>query len=79
MGIAGWPEPCQESGQLGATADRRNSRLNRMAINVAARIRGIDSKSAKWIASDALRELTSAALCRRDSEKGKPDKSLKRF
>ena len=41
---------------------KRNSRLNRMAINSAVRIHAIDSKSAKWIASDALRELTSAAV-----------------
>lgn len=41
---------------------KRNSRLNQMAISEAARIQGIDSKPAKWIASDALRELTSAAV-----------------
>ena len=41
---------------------KRNPCLNQMAINTAVRIQGIHSKSAKWIASDALRELTSAAV-----------------
>jgi 3-methyladenine DNA glycosylase AlkD len=41
---------------------KRNSRLNKMAIKEAKKIQGIDSRSAKWIASDALRELTSAAV-----------------
>jgi 3-methyladenine DNA glycosylase AlkD len=54
MGIAGWPNFVKKVvnwalRQMG----KRNSRLNQMAINAAARIRGIDSKSAKWIASDA--------------------------
>ena len=38
---------------------KRNLRLNRAAIETAERIRRIDSKSARWIASDAIRELTS--------------------
>jgi 3-methyladenine DNA glycosylase AlkD len=38
---------------------KRNLNLNGMAIKTAKEIRGIDSKAAKWIASDALRELTS--------------------
>ena len=38
---------------------KRNLNLNSMAIKTAKEIRGIDSKAAKWIASDALRELTS--------------------
>jgi len=38
---------------------KRNPRLNREAINVAERMRNSDSKVAKWIASDALRELRS--------------------
>ena len=38
---------------------KRNSVLNIAAIKTCAKIRDLDSKSAKWIAADALRELTS--------------------
>ncbi len=38
---------------------KRNPRLNREAIEVAERMQKLNSKSAKWIASDALRELRS--------------------
>jgi 3-methyladenine DNA glycosylase AlkD len=38
---------------------KRNHRLNSLAIRTARRIRRIDSRAARWIASDALRELTS--------------------
>jgi 3-methyladenine DNA glycosylase AlkD len=38
---------------------KRNRRLNRLAIRTAGQIRQIDCRSARWIASDALRELTS--------------------
>jgi 3-methyladenine DNA glycosylase AlkD len=41
---------------------KRNRRLNRLAVQGAKRIREIDSKPARWIASDALRELTSDAV-----------------
>lgn len=41
---------------------KRNSRLNKKAIEAAKEIEKIDSKTAKWIASDALRELTSKAV-----------------
>lgn len=44
---------------------KRNRRLNTAAIEAAREIAGIDSKSARWIASDALRELTSEAVQRR--------------
>jgi 3-methyladenine DNA glycosylase AlkD len=44
---------------------KRNSRLNRMAIETAKEIQRIDSKAAKWIASDAIRELTSGAVRKR--------------
>jgi 3-methyladenine DNA glycosylase AlkD len=37
---------------------KRNGVLNREAIRIAEEIRAIDSKAARWIASDALRELT---------------------
>jgi 3-methyladenine DNA glycosylase AlkD len=36
---------------------KRNINLNRMAIEIADEIHKIDAKSAKWVASDALREL----------------------
>jgi 3-methyladenine DNA glycosylase AlkD len=38
---------------------KRNAYLNSLAIRTAKDIRRIDSKAARWIASDALRELTS--------------------
>jgi 3-methyladenine DNA glycosylase AlkD len=41
---------------------KRNLRLNREATRAAARIRGQGSRSARWIAADALRELQSAAV-----------------
>ncbi len=41
---------------------KRNRTLNRDAIATARRIKAIDSKSAKWIAADAIRELTSKAV-----------------
>ncbi|MGA9048648.1 MAG: DNA alkylation repair protein [Dehalococcoidia bacterium] len=44
---------------------KRNIRLNRLAIIAAERIRKQDSKSARWIASDALRELTDEKIVSR--------------
>lgn len=44
---------------------KRNRELNKAAIKTAEEIRAIDSKSARWIASDALRELTSDKVQRR--------------
>jgi 3-methyladenine DNA glycosylase AlkD len=41
---------------------KRNFRLNKKAIETAKEIQKIDSKPAKWIASDALRELTSKVV-----------------
>ncbi len=41
---------------------KRNRALNRDAIAAAKRIRKIDSRSARWIAADALRELESDAV-----------------
>ena len=38
---------------------KRNLALNRKAINMAKEIKGLEGKSPRWIASDALRELTS--------------------
>jgi len=41
---------------------KRNLDLNKMAIKTAEEIQKIDSKSARWIAADALRELTGEAV-----------------
>jgi 3-methyladenine DNA glycosylase AlkD len=41
---------------------KRNSVLNKLAIQTATKIQKIGSKSARWIASDAIRELTSEAV-----------------
>jgi 3-methyladenine DNA glycosylase AlkD len=44
---------------------KRNLKLNRMAVREAQRIRKVDSRAARWIAADALRELRSEAVRRR--------------
>jgi len=44
---------------------KRNPKLNRSAIKTAKQIQRIDSKVARWIASDAIRELESKAVQRR--------------
>jgi len=44
---------------------KRNSTLNAGAIAAAERVRKQDSRSARWIAADALRELRSEAVQRR--------------
>ncbi len=44
---------------------KRNARLNRLAIETAREIGKTGSKSARWIASDALRELTGEKVQRR--------------
>jgi 3-methyladenine DNA glycosylase AlkD len=44
---------------------KRNQRLNRAAVKAAQDIHGLNSPSARWIASDALRELRSPAVQRR--------------
>lgn len=41
---------------------KRNSSLNQAAVRTAREIGRIDSRSARWIAADALRELTSGAV-----------------
>lgn len=38
---------------------KRNVRLNVLAVRTAKEVHQLDSKSARWIAADALRELTS--------------------
>ena len=49
---------------------KRNLKLNRKAIETAEEIQGMDSRSARWIAGDALRELRSEAVQRRVQTKG---------
>ncbi len=44
---------------------KRNARLNASAIKLAGDILQIDSKSARWIANDAIRELKSSAVMKR--------------
>jgi len=41
---------------------KRNQYLNEKAIGLSEEIARIDSKSARWVASDAIRELKSAAV-----------------
>jgi 3-methyladenine DNA glycosylase AlkD len=48
---------------------KRNLNLNKKAIETAKEIQTKDSQSAKWIASDALRELTSEKIQKRLSKK----------
>ena len=47
------------------TIGKRNINSNEAAINAAREIQLLDSKSARWIAADALRELKSEAVQRR--------------
>jgi 3-methyladenine DNA glycosylase AlkD len=44
---------------------KRNAKLNRMAIKAAKGIAKMGSKSSKWVAKDALKELESPAVKRR--------------
>jgi len=41
---------------------KRNLNLNEAAINAAREIQQLDSKAARWVASDAIRELESDAI-----------------
>ena len=47
---------------------KRNQNLNEAAIKTAEEIRQMDSRSARWIASDALRELTGDAVQKKLAE-----------
>lgn len=49
---------------------KRDAGLNALAIQSAKRISMLDSKAARWIAADALRELTGEAVQRRLSAGG---------
>ena len=44
---------------------KRNANLNKEALEVAKRISKLDSGAAKWVASDAIRELRSEAVQKR--------------
>ena len=48
---------------------KRNPSLNKKAIDTALKIKELDSKTARWIASDALRELTSEKIQMRLNKK----------
>jgi len=48
---------------------KRNLNLNKKAIAISKEIQKIDSKTAKWIANDALRELTAEKMQQRLKEK----------
>jgi 3-methyladenine DNA glycosylase AlkD len=54
---------------------KRNLHLNMLAIETGTKIQSLDSPSARWIASDALRELRSDAVRRRLKLKLKKHKS----
>jgi 3-methyladenine DNA glycosylase AlkD len=41
---------------------KRNLNLNKAAINTAKEIKQLDSKAARWVAADAIRELESDAI-----------------
>ncbi len=48
---------------------KRNLALNKQAIDISKEIQKLDSKSARWIASDALRELSNEVIQKRLNEK----------
>lgn len=54
---------------------KRSMELHPLAVKTAEDIRRMDSSSAKWIASDALRELKSAGILRRLQNKKKKERS----
>jgi 3-methyladenine DNA glycosylase AlkD len=55
---------------------KRNLELNRMAVKTAKEISRLDAKSAKWIASDALRELQSDSVLSKLRNKLIPSREL---
>lgn len=48
---------------------KRNSTLNKLSIELSKEILTLESKSAKWIANDALKELTSESVQNRLSKR----------
>ncbi len=58
---------------------KRSRRLNKLALHTAKEIRKIDAPAARWIASDALRELTSAKIQQRlKASRDKVDPALRK-
>ncbi|MCL4538946.1 MAG: DNA alkylation repair protein [Bacteroidetes bacterium] len=53
---------------------KRNLKLNKAALKTAKEIRKMDSKTARWVATDAIRELTGANVLDK-LRKSRPDKS----
>jgi 3-methyladenine DNA glycosylase AlkD len=57
---------------------KRNLNLNKKAIKIAEEIKRMDFKSAKWIATDALRELKGEPVQKRlKKNKGKQGEKIK--
>jgi len=54
---------------------KRNRHLNRLSIATAREIQNLDSKSARWIAADALLELTNSKVQSRIESAGRPRRS----
>lgn len=52
---------------------KRNLNLNRVAIEAAEEVQRMDSRSARWIASDVIRALTRDTVQRRLRKSGKAD------
>lgn len=50
---------------------KRSMNLNKLAIETAKEIQKMESKSAKWIASDAIKELTSKPIQARLQKRGR--------
>jgi 3-methyladenine DNA glycosylase AlkD len=50
---------------------KRNAALNGLAVETARKIRTMDAKSARWIAADAIRELTDEKAWYRWRKKGR--------
>jgi 3-methyladenine DNA glycosylase AlkD len=58
---------------------KRNPRLRRAAIAEAEEIRRLDSRSARWIAADALRELKRRLPSLLSQRTDDPPKTLRPF
>jgi len=54
---------------------KKNLYLNQRAVETAREIQKLDSKSARWIAADAIRELTGAAVKKRLEKKAGSSKN----
>jgi 3-methyladenine DNA glycosylase AlkD len=53
---------------------KKNLELNKKAIEAARQIQAMDSKGARWIAADALRELQSPAVQKKLAARAKKDR-----